>query len=863
MSTSSETSSDAPSDLPPAQGSAAAPVVANGGTAADASSESDQPTIAAATEPVRDGNRVWNALRAIRPVKPPLEVEIIEDDPEPYTRTPGDKLRVAVAAVVFIAALLAAAVLRSLVSGAEQDVIHLTGLVPEGIANILIRLGQYLGFLAPVALVVVVISIRRLRVAIMALVACLASVAVLYIITRALSVTVVLPASLGQLRGIGYPGPNFLAMGAAAVTVVGPWCPRFLRRVGVGTVAFVAFTRIVSQANVPYDVLMATALGWLTGAIVVAIFGSPNRHPAGADVVAALERAGVEVRRIELKGRGVRGSTMYLADTKLGERRFVKVFSNDQRDADLLLQVYRWLRLRDASDERPFSSLRRAVEHEALIALKAESDGIPTAAFEAVAEVDPEGMILAFEYIDGYLLEGAGESIPDDVLRRTWLVALAMQDRHIAHRDLNLNHVLVDHDGVPRIVDFSFSELSAHETQLRTDIAELLCATAAEVGAERAVAAAVAVMGKARIADALGRVQPLALTRHTRRAVAAHEGLLDQVQEEVQRATGVEEVHYEELARFSARKIVGLAVGFAALYFLLPQFADIGGIWQQVKSANWLWLFPVVIFQSSTYLGAGLGMVGSIPDRVPLLPTIRTQVAAAFVDVLAPAGLGGMALNTRFMQKRGIDPGVAVAGAGVNALGGVIGHVLLLGGFLLWAGSSSLDGATTGSQPVAAPWRTLLLIGLAVLVLAVIAWIVPAGRHFIRTRLVPGFRDALAGLSQLARRPTKLVAVITGSMIVTLGFTLAFVCTVEAFGGDVSVAQLGVAYLAAWAVAVFFPTPGGLGALEIALIAALGRLGVDSQAAVSSVLVFRFFTFWLPVAPGWFTFHWLQRHAEI
>jgi uncharacterized membrane protein YbhN (UPF0104 family) len=46
------------------------------------------------------------------------------------------------------------------------------------------------------------------------------------------------------------------------------------------------------------------------------------------------------------------------------------------------------------------------------------------------------------------------------------------------------------------------------------------------------------------------------------------------------------------------------------------------------------------------------------------------------------------------------------------------------------------------------------------------------------------------------------------------------------------------------------PTPGSLGAIEAALVAALVRLGVEPGAAVASVLTFRLFTFWLPMPVG-------------
>ena len=56
----------------------------------------------------------------------------------------------------------------------------------------------------------------------------------------------------------------------------------------------------------------------------------------------------------------------------------MKVRSPAERSADLLFRLYRYLRLKNVGDERPFVSLRRAVEHEALVSLQARDVGVRT-----------------------------------------------------------------------------------------------------------------------------------------------------------------------------------------------------------------------------------------------------------------------------------------------------------------------------------------------------------------------------------------------------------------------------------------------------------------------------------------------------
>ena len=72
-----------------------------------------------------------------------------------------------------------------------------------------------------------------------------------------------------------------------------------------------------------------------------------------------------------------------------------------------------------------------------------------------------------------------------------------------------------------------------------------------------------------------------------------------------------------------------------------------------------------------------------------------------------------------------------------------------------------------------------------------------------------------------------------------------------------------VGRVAASAIAAASPTPGGLGAIEAALVAGLTGVGLGSGAAVSAVLTYRLATYWLPVAPGWIALNLLQRHDYV
>jgi glycosyltransferase 2 family protein len=122
-----------------------------------------------------------------------------------------------------------------------------------------------------------------------------------------------------------------------------------------------------------------------------------------------------------------------------------------------------------------------------------------------------------------------------------------------------------------------------------------------------------------------------------------------------------------------------------------------------------------------------------------------------------------------------------------------------------------------------------------------------------------GLRSSLANLRQVARRPAKISLLVGGSALITLAYIGGLAAAVHAFAGHFGLVELGAVYLAAAALAAASPTPGGVGAIETALVAGLTGIGIRSGAAVPAVITYRLATYWLPVLPGWAAFQLLQR----
>jgi undecaprenyl-diphosphatase len=509
-------------------------------------------------------------------------------------------------------------------------------------------------------------------------------------------------------------------------------------------------------------------------------------------------------------------------------------------------------------DERPFSSLRRSVEHEALVALQARDVGVRTPRMRAIAQVGDDSMLIAYEMVNGRRLDHmVGADVSDRLLREVWGQVTCLRAHRIAHRDLRRANVLVDGEGEPWLTGFAFSEVAATDEQLDGDVAQVLAALSLTVGADRSVTSAVETLGRRTVGNALSRLQPNALSGSTRAALKEQPGLLEELQETVAQQCAVSEPSYVPLERISRQRIFTTAMLVAVTYFLLPQFADLPGVVREIGNATWSWVPLVVLFSALTYVGAALGIGGAVPARLRAVPTLLAQLAASFASNLAPAGVGGMALNARYLQKSGVDAPVAASSVGLNTMAGFAVHIGLMVVFFVWAGKSALGSISLPSWSVVA-------IGVAVVaVCAAAAFAIPATREVLVTKVVPVVGRALSGLAAVIRSPGKIALLLGGSAAVTLSYVLALYFSTVAFGGGLDLAQVGAAYLAGAIIAAVAPTPGGLGALEAAVIAGLVGAGMPATEAVPAVFLFRLATFWLPILPGWIAFNHLRREDFI
>ena len=777
-------------------------------------------------------------------------------------RHPGDVIRLVAAVSVLIVAAVVVALLPALLRPSAAAITAVGPVTAAG--RVLTGLVQVTIAATALVLLVAALRYRRFRVLVTVAGGFAAAAALMAGITYLAGPggSTALPAGLRQgswLAGAGFPDPAVLAGLAAVAVAAAPWLSRPWRRAAWATLLLIGAARLITGGLLPMQLVLALAAGVTVGAGLLVVFGVPDRRMGAAGVAAALRAGGVPAGQVTGPLATAKGSRPFEAVTSDGRALFVKVFGSDQRDADLLYRAWRGVRLRGVGDTGPAASLFKAVEHEALLAVMAERAGVAVPHVGQVIRADDGSVLLTMELVAGQSLDHVpADRITDQLARSLWREVSRLHQAQIAHRSLHGTNMMVSQDGCPCLVDFSFAELAATSRQRAIDVAELLTWLAGRIGPDRAVASAAAVIGADGVAAAVPLLQPLALSAGTRRAIKGQDGLLKKTRTAAIAACGDDaDTDLVRLQRVRPRTLLAIAALAGAFYFLLPQIADVSSSWHALAHVNWAWLPVIIALSALTYVASAMALIGSVPGRVPFGPTLLAQGASSFINRVSPANVGGMALNARFLQKSGTSTPASVAAVGVNALAGAVMHVLLIVVFFALAGH---DLTKAFKLPSAS--KILLILAVILAIIGVVLATRP-GRRWTRKQLIPGVRSAVGSLRQAAASPLKLGLLFGGSALLTLAYIAGLDASVQAFGGGPGLIVLGAVYLAAAALAAAAPTPGGLGAIEAALVAGLTGVGMAPGPAVSAVLVYRLATYWLPVLPGWLCWRSLQHREYV
>lgn len=793
----------------------------------------------------------------------PAGATVKEEDTEQWIkqhrpRHPGDLMRMALAATVFSGATFLA--FSGNLSLLEESLFRVVNYLPAFLSPILQIIMQTgaLYFVFVAATLALVFLHRRLAIKM------LAGGVTVWWLTKLAKLFVDRDRPFYILSGVverasnsgilGFPSGH-AAVAALLATVASPYLKKSWSRVAWGAALTVALSRMYVGAHLPLDVLAGLSLGWFFGSLLNIVFGTPAKTWPRKAISRTLKEAGLPLVGLSRAAVDARGSTPLFAKTKTGQDIFIKLVDTEQRNADILFKLWRYLTLRGVEDEAPFANAKHLVEHEAYIAIQVAQADVRTPEVLVAAPVSSQAAVLVTRRLHGAVLGGYTGRVDEKLLRRIWREVKKLHEGRIAHRDLRAANVFVDKKEQPWMIDFSFAQAAATDTQLTLDIVELLASLSMVAGPKKTTRAAVRIMGRGEIKKTLPYLQPLALTSVTRKLLKSRPDMLAELSAEVQKQTNSLTPRMARLSRVDYRWFVVLGVAALTIYTFMPRLGELGNSIRALESIDLNWVFAALGASFLTYVMASVALIGSTAQGLPFVPTLILQAATTLVNRITPKSVGGIAMTEVYLEKHGLKRAEAIASISLVYVAGVLTHVTLLLTMIWLVGTADLklgliDGSSTKTGLLLAVVGGLAVAGIA---------LIPKFKHQLRRFGHETFRGLKRGLTE----PVKFLQIIGGSVGVTLAYALAFYASLEGFGSSVPFDTVLLVYLAGNVIAAASPTPGGLGATEATLVMGLTATGVPIGQAITGVLAFRLFTFWLPILPGFFAFRHLSKQLSL
>ncbi|HEX9595631.1 MAG TPA: lysylphosphatidylglycerol synthase transmembrane domain-containing protein [Anaerolineales bacterium] len=286
-----------------------------------------------------------------------------------------------------------------------------------------------------------------------------------------------------------------------------------------------------------------------------------------------------------------------------------------------------------------------------------------------------------------------------------------------------------------------------------------------------------------------------------------------------------------------------LALGFFLLIWSLQSvpFADLGRVLSRLQA----WQIIVLIF-------ANVAILLLFPLRwsqilraqgylIQYMALVRYRLLAFAVSYFTPGQhFGGEPLQVLHLKNRHRVPGsTALASVTLDKV------IELFANFAVLA--LGLAALLSTGMVAALPLAQTLPLSIALLLLpAVYLWAVVVGRRPFGAisgrfsgRFIEGMREAESQLGTLSRKQPWLLwqglliaALVWAAQIFEIWLTLRFL------GLSVSAMELTLVVIAG-RIALFAPTPGALGAMEVSYILAMQTLGYDAAYGLSLGLLIR------------------------
>lgn len=268
----------------------------------------------------------------------------------------------------------------------------------------------------------------------------------------------------------------------------------------------------------------------------------------------------------------------------------------------------------------------------------------------------------------------------------------------------------------------------------------------------------------------------------------------------------------------------------------------------QVRPA---WLLVALLLQMGTYV-TDARIWQQVLRRANISRPLRSYVglglAKLFMDQAIPSvGLSGTLLVIQALDRRGVPRGASMAAVVIDLVSYYSAYTLALviAFCIVWI-HGELTPLMALPVGIFAPLAGAVLMGLL--------WVTRGRALPSWLKRLPFIRPVLQALGEAMPAIAHNVSLITRCTGLQIAILLLDAGTLWimlwALGFEVNPAPVFASFMLSTLARTLGVVPGGLGVFEAVSVATLKLIGVPVAAGLAATLLFRVFTFWLPMVPG-------------
>lgn len=278
---------------------------------------------------------------------------------------------------------------------------------------------------------------------------------------------------------------------------------------------------------------------------------------------------------------------------------------------------------------------------------------------------------------------------------------------------------------------------------------------------------------------------------------------------------------------------IGLAIA------LFSAIKDLRSSVTYIKNSNIKLDILILILSLITFIASTLSIVFLAVKKLKISRTFIVQLSANTMNRLLPAGIGALGILYDYLRKNKIKRSDSIATLAVNNLLGLLSGVVVLILFGLF-GNLKLIRQVDFLRGKYFIYYSIFLIILIILIL-----ISPYGK-----RIIKAFKNIFSSIYAYRDRKSALFYSFIFQIALNLLNISALFLATKSIGVSLSFTAVAFLYNFAILFGTLIPAPGGVGSVDLGLVAVFILYGISSTSAIAIAILFRVLNMWVPFFLG-------------